>query len=183
MLDQLRPLCRSAENFESSWDRCGDHCGSSAGDLVPYSHSIDSYGSITTRPFVYHIRLCYSHRIFCIIIWHALFKSLYIYIRSIWPQMVVKHNRWSTGRRPWRDLRDAPVAGRCGEMTELEGRDATMNTPPHLSRHPDRNGDKEWFWLEERRKRVRIYDTTRPWGSAQLRGTTERASETQSLKR
>jgi len=36
-------------------------------------------GSISTRHFVYHIRLCYSHKIRYLIIWHALFKYLYIY--------------------------------------------------------------------------------------------------------
>jgi len=37
-------------------------------------------GSISTRHFVYHIRLCYSHKIRYLIIWHALFKYHYIYI-------------------------------------------------------------------------------------------------------
>ena len=36
-------------------------------------------GSTSTRHFVYHIRLCYSHKIRYLIIWHALFKYLYIY--------------------------------------------------------------------------------------------------------
>jgi len=36
-------------------------------------------GSISTRDFVYHIRLCYSHKIRYLIIWHALFKYFYIY--------------------------------------------------------------------------------------------------------
>jgi len=36
-------------------------------------------GSISTKYFVYHIRLCYSHKIRYLIIWHALFKYLYIY--------------------------------------------------------------------------------------------------------
>ena len=36
-------------------------------------------GSISTRHLVYHIRLCYSHKIRYLIIWHALFKYLYIY--------------------------------------------------------------------------------------------------------
>ena len=37
-------------------------------------------GSTTTRYFVYHIRLCYSHNILYIMIWHdVLSKSLYIY--------------------------------------------------------------------------------------------------------
>jgi len=36
-------------------------------------------GSISTRHFVYHIRLCYCHKIHYLIIWHALFKYLDIY--------------------------------------------------------------------------------------------------------
>jgi len=51
---------------------------------------------------------------------------------------------------------------RCGETAELEGREPIVNTPPHLSRHPKGIREKERFWLEERRKRVRRYDTTRP---------------------
>jgi len=51
---------------------------------------------------------------------------------------------------------------RCGETAELEGREPTVNTPPHLSRHPKGIREKERFWLEERRKRVKRYDTTRP---------------------
>jgi len=34
---------------------------------------------------------------------HALFNSLYIDIRSIWPQIVLEHNRRSTRTRPLRD--------------------------------------------------------------------------------
>jgi len=36
-------------------------------------------GFISTRHFVYHICLCYSHKIRYLIIWHALFQYLYIY--------------------------------------------------------------------------------------------------------
>jgi hypothetical protein len=50
---------------------------------------------------------------------------------------------------------------RCGETAELEDRVPNVNTPPHLSRHPKGIREKERFWLEERRKRVRRYDTTR----------------------
>ena len=31
---------------------------------------------------------------------------------------------------------DAPLGGHCGETKELEGREPSINTPPHLSRHP-----------------------------------------------
>jgi hypothetical protein len=52
--------------------------------------------------------------------------SVYIYIRSIWPQLVVQHNQRSTWTHPLRELRD-------GETMEIEGREPTINTPPHLS--------------------------------------------------
>jgi len=55
--------------------------------------------------------------------------SLSIYIQSIWPQMVVKHNWRSTWRRPIGEPRDAPVGGRCGKTTELEGKHQHSATP------------------------------------------------------
>jgi len=73
--EQLRPQHRSAGDFKSSWDLIT----SSAGDLMPYSHTSGSEHSTTTRHFVGHIRLCYSHKICYIIIWHVLSMSLYIY--------------------------------------------------------------------------------------------------------
>jgi len=69
---------------------------------------------------------------------------------------------------------------RCGETAELEGREPIINTPPHLPRHPKRIREKEQLWLQERRKRVRRYDTTWPWGSKQLPGSTE--SQTEQLR-
>jgi len=51
---------------------------------------------------------------------------------------------------------------RCGETAELKGRELIINTPPHLSQNPKGICEKERFWLEERMKRVRRYDTTRP---------------------
>jgi len=110
--------------YRSSWDLCADLretsreaetavqlCGilrerprplhSSAGDLMPYSHCSGSY--ITTRHFV----LSYSsllqsqdllHYNMACIIW----VSLYIYIRLIWPQMVLEHNQKRS--RPLREL-------------------------------------------------------------------------------
>ena len=121
-------------------------------------------GAIFSQQWILHnhkeFRLCYSHKIRYIIIWHPLFKSLYIYILSIWPQMVVRHNRRSTWTRPLRELGDALLGGHCGEMTELEGREPTINTPPHLSQHPNKIHEKERFWFEEHRNQMRTYDTT-----------------------
>jgi len=74
--------------------------------------------------------------------------------------MVVKHNERSTRTLTLRELRDAPLGGRCGETMELDGREPTINAPPHLSRHPNGIHEKEQFWLEERRNRVRRYDTS-----------------------
>jgi len=51
---------------------------------------------------------------------------------------------------------------RRGETAEVEGREAIINTPLHLMRHPNGVRGKEQFSLEERRKRVKTYDTTRP---------------------
>jgi hypothetical protein len=47
-------------------------------------------------------------------------------------------------------------------MAELEGIEPIINTPPHLLRHAKGIREKERFWLQERRKRVRGCDTTRP---------------------
>jgi hypothetical protein len=46
---------------------------------VPYSHTSDSSGSITTRHFIDHIGLCYSDKNHYIIIWHVLSNSIYVY--------------------------------------------------------------------------------------------------------
>jgi len=88
--------------------------------------------------------------------------------------MVVKHNQRSTWTRPLRELRDATLGGRCGETMELEGRDSTSNTLPHLSRHPNGIHVKERFWFKECRIQVRRYVTTQHSWSMQLRGSTSR---------
>jgi len=54
-----------------------------------------------------------------------------MYIGSIWPQMVVKHNRRTTCRCPLGELRDATLLGRSGQTMNLEGREPTINTPQH----------------------------------------------------
>jgi len=43
---------------------------------------------------------------------------------------------------------------------EIEGREHTINTPPHLSQHPNGIHEKEWFWFEKGRNWVRRYYTT-----------------------
>jgi len=75
-LELLRPLGRSAGDFESSYDLST----SSVGHLVPYSHTSGSFGSITTR-YLFHRSYwsLYSYKICYIIIWQLLSKSLYIY--------------------------------------------------------------------------------------------------------
>jgi hypothetical protein len=75
MFQLLWHLRRSAGDFENSWDLCT----SSAGDIVPYSHTSGSLGSITTKHFIHHIGPCYSHKLCYIIIWHVLSMSIYIY--------------------------------------------------------------------------------------------------------
>jgi len=52
--------------------------------LCRYSIVNKHYGGVancdhSTRHFVYHICLCYSHKIRYLIIWHEFFKYLYIY--------------------------------------------------------------------------------------------------------
>jgi hypothetical protein len=45
---------------------------------MPYSHSSGSEGITTTRHFVYHICLCFTHKI-RYILWPVLSKAPYIY--------------------------------------------------------------------------------------------------------
>jgi hypothetical protein len=42
-------------------------------------------------------------------------------------------------------------------MLKLEGRQPSINTPPHLAWHLKGIREKEWFWLEEHWKTVRGY--------------------------
>jgi len=68
-----------------------------------------------------------------LVTWHAFFECLYLHIRSISPQMVLAHNWRSTWIRPMRELRDALLGGHYCKTME---REPTINTPPHLLRHP-----------------------------------------------
>jgi len=87
--------------------------------------------------------------------------------------MVVEDNRRSTWRHPFREHRDAPLGGHCGETTELEGRGPIIDIPAHLSGHPNGIGEGEQIYLEARRKKVGTYDNTWPWGFTQLHGSTK----------
>jgi len=86
--------------------------------------------------------------------------------------MVVEHNWRSTWRRPLRAPTDAPLGVRCGDTMELDGSEPTIDIRPHLPQHPNGIRENERFLLEEPRKKVRRYDTTRPWESTQLRAST-----------
>jgi hypothetical protein len=61
--------------------------------------------------------------------------------------------------------------GRCGETMELEGREPTINTAPHLPRHSNGINEKEEFWFTEHWNLVTRYDTTQRWPSTQLWGS------------
>jgi len=78
ILQQLRPLLRSAGDFKTSWDPCA--ALQETINLVPYFHSGGSKGSITIRHFIDLIHLCYSHKICYIIIWYVLSVKVSIYI-------------------------------------------------------------------------------------------------------
>jgi len=43
-------------------------------------------------------------------------------------------------------------------MVDLEARQPIINTPPHLTWHPNGTLEKERFCLDEQRKRVRGYE-------------------------
>ena len=68
--------------------------------------------------------------------------------------MVVEHNRRSAWTRPFREHRDAPLGGDCGETMQLEAREP-IYTLPHLSRHPNGIHEAEQFWLEVCKNQVR----------------------------
>jgi len=71
-------------------------------------------GSISTRHFVYHIRLCYSHKIRYLIIWHALFRSLNIYTSTaVSPPSTFRHTS--------RDIQTGFVR-KNGSTSRIQGR-------------------------------------------------------------
>jgi len=86
--------------------------------------------------------------------------------------MVVEHNPRSTLAGRLTELRDAPLGLHSIETMELDWWEPTMDTPHHLSRHPYRIHDNEWFSFVHGTNRVRWYDTTWHWWSGQLRRST-----------
>jgi len=71
-----------------------------------------------------------------------------------------------------------PPHRRCDETTELDCREPIINTPPHLYWHPKGIHEKEQFWLEEHRKRVRRYDTLPGHGEPhKLRGSMKKCAK------
>jgi len=89
----LRKTSRQAETAAQLCSILRDCCAKSVEDLVSDSHSSGSF--ITTRHFVLSYLSLLHHNIACII-----WVSLYIYIQSIWPQIVLEHNRRSTWTHP-----------------------------------------------------------------------------------
>jgi len=61
----------------------------------------------------------------------------------------------------------------CGETVVVEGSQPVINILPHLAWRPNGHLETERFWLKQHRMWVRRYDTTRPRGSTQLRGSTK----------
>jgi len=195
----LQDLTYRIVKFWSSWDLCTDlwetlkqaetaaqlwrrlrklprPLQSTVGDLVLYTHSSGSY--ITTRHFV----LSYSPLLQSQILLHhnmacTIWVSLYIYIESIWLQMVLEHTWRSTWTCPLSDIRDSPHGGRCGETLELEGRERTTKIPPHLLQHPNGFQEIQQFQFKQHRNRVRRYDTTWCWGSIQFPESTKSRTE------
>jgi len=151
--EKLRLLGCSAGYFGSSRDCCAAQletwCRIPTAVVLTHTQGILSY----------YINLRYSPKNRYIRTWHALFKSLDIYTYG------QSGRRWyssiiggAPGHGHWEDL----------EMHHLEAivmKRWTINTPPHLPRHPNRIHEKERFWFNQHRNRVRSYHTTWPWGS------------------
>jgi hypothetical protein len=47
-----------------------------------------------------------------------------------------------------------------GDTVELEGRQPIINTPLHLASHSNRILEKELWWIEEGRRRVKVHEET-----------------------
>jgi len=147
ILKLLRPVRRSAGDFRSSWNCYAALRETSRALRETWCHILTSV--VLTYPqgiSSHHIHLCYSHKIHYIKIWHALFKTLYIYSygqfgRRWWSRII----RGVPRHAHWENLEMHHFGGRCGETMELEGREPTINTQPHLSRHSNRIHEKERF--------------------------------------
>jgi len=100
----------------------------------------------------------------------------------VWVRITLKSisdtNIWVPTQTPTRlQSKEGSTGGRCGETVELDGRRPIINTQPHLWRHSKGIHEKQQLSLKERRKTVRRYDTTWPWGSTQLCGSTKSQKE------
>ena len=167
ILELLRPLRRSVGDFERSWDHCAALQGTWRRIVTAVVVTLQQCISSLLQS-----QDCLYHNMACII---QIF--LYIYIRSIWPPMVVEHDWRSTWTCPFRGPRDAPLGGRCGETKELEGRVPTINTLPHSRDIQTRIHAKVRLGLQEHRNQVRRHDTSRLWESTELRGWTKSWTE------
>jgi len=135
ILTMLWDLTDRLVEFWSSWDLCADLRETSREAETAAQHS-GRLGAVFPQQWFLHyhkaFRLCYSHKICYIIIWHALFKSFYIYTNGQsgrkWYSTIIGG---AHATRPLRELRDAPLGGRCGETMELERREPTINILPH----------------------------------------------------
>jgi len=61
--------------------------------------------------------------------------------------MLIMHNWRGAWKLPVRELRNIPLGSHCGESMELEGRELTVNTPPHLLLNPNEIHENQQFWL------------------------------------
>ena len=147
--EQLRLPCTTAGEMVLSFE--------SSGSYTTTGHFVISYSSLLLSQDSLHNMPCINN------------VDLYMYIQSIWQQMVVKHDQRSTWTFPLSDHRDAPLRCHCSEQIELERQEPTINTPLHLAWHPNNINEKERFRFEEHSNRVRRYDATQLRRPTQLR--------------
>ena len=98
-------------------------------------------GSIATRYFMHQIRLCYSHMIRYIIIWHVISieVSLYIYIQPIWLQTILQGIRHSTWWSWWSRLRHALGSSECVNLGDVLWECDRASLEMHLEAEVDLN--------------------------------------------
>jgi len=120
ILELLRPLCRSAGDFEINCDCCAAlpdaqraaetsaQCWSRLGAILRQQWFLHNYKALRLIIFV-----CYSHKIHYILLWHASFNSLSIYTHgqsgSRWFSSIIRgasgHSHCENSRcATWRPL-------------------------------------------------------------------------------